>query len=274
MASVRDYLRQDKLPHIWCAGCGDGTILGAIIRAVDSLGLKRDNVVMVTGIGCSARTNAIVDFNTFQTTHGRALGFATGFKLVRPEMTVIVVTGDGDGAGIGGNHLIHTARRNIDITTILVNNGIYGMTGGQYSPLTPLGALGTTAPYGNIEPPFDTCRLVEAAGATYVGRSTVYHVKLMEELIRNALMHRGFSFVEVMSQCPVGYGRRNKMGSPADMLRWQRDHAVNIKAVQRMSPEELEGKFVIGELSRREDQEEFTERYRGLLQTVAGQKGG
>jgi 2-oxoglutarate ferredoxin oxidoreductase subunit beta len=260
---VQEYLRLDKMPHIWCPGCGTGIVDGALVRAIGNLGYNRDNVMVITGIGCSARSNAILDFNTFQTTHGRALSFATGFKLARPEMKVIVITGDGDGSGIGGNHLIHTARRNIDITTILINNSIYGMTGGQYSPLTPTGSFATTAPYGTVEDTFDVCKLVEAAGATYVARSTAYHVTLLEQLITSALEHKGFSFVEAITQCPIGYGRRNKMKTPTEMLKWQKDHAVNIKAASRLSEEQLEGKFLIGEFVVK-NKAEYTEKYNKL----------
>lgn len=274
MAKVKDYLRLDKLPHIWCPGCGDGTILGAMIRSIDSLGYDRDNVAMITGIGCSARTNAIVDFNTIQTTHGRALSFATGFKLAKPEMKVIVVTGDGDGSGIGGNHLIHTARRNIDMTMILINNSIYGMTGGQYSPLTPHGYYGTTAPYGNVEYPFDVCDLVRAAGATYVARATVYHVNLLQKLVTAALEHKGFSFIEVVSQCPIGFGRKNKMGSPYNMLLWQKEHAVTAQAAGKLSAKELKDKFIIGELYVNNERKEFIESYSELKERVMGSKKG
>ncbi|ATW23468.1 thiamine pyrophosphate-dependent enzyme [Candidatus Formimonas warabiya] len=260
---TQDYLRIDKMPHIWCPGCGTGIIDGALVRAIGNLGYDRNNVMVITGIGCSARTNAILDFNTFQTTHGRALGFATGFKLARPEMKVIVITGDGDGAGIGGNHLIQTARRNIDITTILINNSIYGMTGGQYSPLTPLGSYATTAPYGTVEDSFDVCKLVEAAGATYVARATAYHVTLLEKLIMKAIEHRGFSFVEAISQCPVGFGRRNKMKTPTEMLKWQKENAINIKAASNYSEEQLAGKFFIGEFVVKE-KSEYIERYNAL----------
>jgi len=271
-AHVEDYLRLNKMPHIWCPGCGTGIVNGALVRAIDKLGYNRDEVVVITGIGCSARTNAILDFNSFQTTHGRALSFATGFKIVRPELKVIVITGDGDGSGIGGNHLIHTARRNIDITTILINNSIYGMTGGQYSPLTPEGSYATTAPYTTVEDSFDVCKLVEAAGATYVGRSTAYHVTLLEQLIIKALEHKGFSFIEAVSQCPIGYGRRNKMKEPSDMLKWQKDHAVNVKAAAQLSPQQLTGKFLIGELVNIQ-KPEYTERY-DKVRAQAQKRGG
>ncbi|MBZ4653380.1 MAG: 2-oxoglutarate synthase [Peptococcaceae bacterium] len=262
---VQDYLRMHKMPHIWCPGCGTGIALGAVVRAIHNVGYSRDEVIVITGIGCSARTNAIIDFNTFQTTHGRALSFATGFKLTRPEMKVVVITGDGDGAGIGGNHLIHTCRRNIDITTILINNSIYGMTGGQYSPLTPRGSYATTAPYGTVEPSFDICKLAEGAGATYVGRATAYHVTLLEQLVTKALKHEGFSLVEAITQCPIGYGRRNKMKSPTEMLKWQREHAVNVKAAAGMSPEQLEGKFLIGEFVNK-TAPEYTKLYQKLIE--------
>ena len=259
-AHVRKYLRLHKMPHIWCPGCGTGIVLGAVVRAIDTVGYSRDEVVVVTGIGCSARTNAIIDFNTFQTTHGRALSFATGLKMVRPELKIIVITGDGDGAGIGGNHLIHTARRNIDITTVLVNNSIYGMTGGQFSPLTPRGSIATTAPYGTVEPSFDLCNLAAAAGATYVGRATAYHVTLLEQLIVKGLQHKGFSFIEAISQCPIGYGRRNQQKSAIEMLNWQKDHAVPVAAAAKLPAEQMADKFVIGEFVNRQGRE-FTEAY-------------
>lgn len=244
---VQDYLRTEKMPNIWCPGCGTGIVGGALVRAIVNAGYSKDEVVVVTGIGCSARTNAILDFNTFQTTHGRALSFATGFKLARPDLKVIVVTGDGDGAGIGGNHLIHTARRNMDLTHILVNNNIYGMTGGQYSPLTPTGSYATTAPYGSVEPDFDMCELMKAAGANYVARATAYHVVMLEKYITKALQRDGYSFIEAITQCPVGFGRHNKMKTPSAMMQWQKENAVNIKAAEKLSQEQLSGKFIIGE---------------------------
>ena len=259
-----EYLRLNKMPHIWCPGCGTGIVLGAIVRAIHNAGYKRDEVVVVTGIGCSARTNAIIDFNTFQTTHGRALSFATGLKMVQPELKVIVITGDGDGSGIGGNHLIHTARKNIDITTVLVNNSIYGMTGGQYSPLTPRGSIATTAPLGTIEPDFDLCNLAAAAGATYVGRSTAYHVMLLEQLVGKALKHKGFSFIEAIAQCPIGFGRRNKQNSAVEMLNRQKERAVTVEAASKLTAEQMTGKYVIGEFVNKQGRE-FTEVYREMM---------
>lgn len=268
---VQDYLRLSKVPHIWCPGCGTGIVNSAVIRAIDRLNYKKDEVMLITGIGCSARSNAIWDFNSFQTTHGRALSFATGFKLVRPDLKVIVITGDGDGAGIGGNHLIHTARRNLDMTVILINNSIYGMTGGQYSPLTPQGSYATTAPFGTAEESFDICKLVEAAGASYVARSTAYHAVLLEQLIAEALEHPGFSFVEAISQCPIGFGRRNKMKTASEMLLWQKDHAVTVKAAAKLEPQQLEEKFLIGRLVKKE-KKEYTAEYQKLIER-AKQKG-
>lgn len=272
-AHVSSYLRLHKMPHIWCPGCGTGIVLGAVVRAIDTVGYDRDEVVVVTGIGCSARTNAIIDFNTFQTTHGRALSFATGLKMARPELKVIVITGDGDGAGIGGNHLIHTCRKNIDLTTILINNSIYGMTGGQYSPLTPRGSVATTAPYGTVEPSFDLCDLASAAGATYVGRSTAYHVNLLGQLVVKGLQHKGFSFIEAISQCPIGFGRRNKQKGAVEMLNWQKDHAVPAEAAGKLTPDQLADKFVIGEMVNRQGRE-FGDAYREMAAKAKQNSGG
>jgi 2-oxoglutarate ferredoxin oxidoreductase subunit beta len=275
VAQVKDYLRPGKLPHIWCPGCGDGTVVGAMIRAIDKLKLDRDLITVITGIGCSSRVNNIMDFNSFQTTHGRAVAFATGLKVAKPEMTVIVVTGDGDGAGIGGNHLIHAARRNIDLKVILINNQIFGMTGGQFSPLTPNGAKASTAQYDNTEYPFDVCKLMEAAGATYVARGTVYHIALTEKLITRALEHKGFSYVEIITQCPTGYGKRNKLADPYQLLMWQKENSVPVEQVAKYKPEELKDKFIIGELLVRNDRTEFVEANKQLIEKARAQaKGG
>ena len=273
MTDVKNYLRQDKLPHIWCAGCGDGTIAGALIRAIDSVGLKKDNVALITGIGCSARFNNIMDFHSFQTAHGRALSYATGFKMMRPEMDVIVATGDGDCAGIGGNHLIHTARRNVNMTVLMINNSIYGMTGGQYSPLTPYHSKASTAQYETFEYPFDVCQLVASAGATYVARSTVYHINLTQKLLEKALEHKGFSFIEVVSQCPTNFGKRNKCGSPYEMLMEQKEKSVTVEQAAKMSREELEDRIIIGELLVRKDRKSFDESYYEMVEKAISQRG-
>ena len=269
MGDIRQYLREKNMPHIWCTGCGHGIVLHAILSAVDSLGLDRDKVAFVSGIGCSSRATGYVDFNTLHTTHGRAIAFATGVKLANPELTVIVATGDGDASAIGGNHLIHAARRNIDITTIVFNNNIYGMTSGQASPTTPTGAIGTTAPYGNIERPFDISKLSEAAGATYVARGTAYNAKALPALIEKAISNKGFSLVETIVQCPIYYGKMNKMGTAVDMLYWQRDHAVTRQQAEKLTPEELKDKFIIGELYN-SPAPEFCEEYGKIIARVQG----
>jgi len=269
MFDYEQYLRNDKFPHIWCAGCGDGILLKSMLRAIDGLGWKKEEIVMVSGIGCSARMTGYVDFQTVHTLHGRALAFATGIKMARPDQHVIVVTGDGDGLAIGGNHFIHAARRNIDISVILMNNSIYGMTGGQVSPSTPTGARATTAPYGAVDPNFDISRLAIAAGASYVARSTVFHARQLERMIGEALSIRGFSLVEAMLQCPTIYGRLNKKGTPADMLREQKERAVSVRKAEKMSEEELEGKFITGVLHNR-PRPEYSERYQDLIEEVGG----
>jgi 2-oxoglutarate ferredoxin oxidoreductase subunit beta len=268
------YLRpKKKFPPVWCAGCGIGIVLGAIIRAVDRLGWERDDIAMVSGIGCSGRMPVYVDFNTMHTTHGRALAFATGLKLARPDMHVIVVMGDGDALAIGGNHFIHAARRNVGLTTIVINNSIYGMTGGQHSPTTPEEASATTAPYGNIEPAFAIDALAEAAGAAFVARSTVYHARELDRLIELALSKKGFALVEAVSYCHTMFGRLNKLGTAVDMMRHLKDNSLSVEKAGGLSPEELSGKIVRGVLADR-DIPEYTERYRRLVELVQAQAGG
>ncbi len=216
--AVKDYLRQRFFPHMWCPGCGHGIVLNNMIRGVEQLGISKNEIVMVSGIGCSSRISGYVDFHTLHTIHGRALAFATGLKMSLPELNVIVPMGDGDALSIGGNHFIHACRRNIDMTAIVMNNRIYGMTGGQFSPLSGYGTLATTAPYTNIDHGFDVVQLAIAAGATFVARTTTYHVHQITDLIKKAIIHDGFSVVEIMSQCPTYFGRKNRMGSAVDML--------------------------------------------------------
>jgi 2-oxoglutarate ferredoxin oxidoreductase subunit beta len=246
---IYKYLRHDKkFPHVWCPGCGIGIMLGALIRAIDRIGYEKDEIVLVSGIGCSGRLPVYVDFNTLHTTHGRALTFATGVKLAKPSLKVIVVMGDGDAVAIGGNHFIHAARRNIDVTAIIVNNSTYGMTGGQYSPTTPYGMRSTTTVYSNIEQDFKISELAVTAGAVFVGRGTVYHAKLLDDLMEKAFLKPGFSVVEVISHCHVQYGRQNRLGSAVEMMEWQRDHAVPVEKALKMKPEELKDKILIGVL--------------------------
>jgi 2-oxoglutarate ferredoxin oxidoreductase subunit beta len=262
------YLRSTKkFPNVWCAGCGIGIVMGALIRAIDRIGLEKDDVALVSGIGCTGRMPVYMDFNTIHTTHGRALAFATGLKIARPTMKVITIMGDGDALAIGGNHFIHAARRNIGITAIVVNNAIYGMTGGQYSPTTPIGMRASTAPYGNIEPPMPVCELAIAAGATYVARSTVYHAVELDRYIEQAIRKNGFSLVEAVSYCHTTYGRMNKLGSPVDMMRQLKDSSVSLNAAEKLSPEERETKTVRGVLYDVE-KPEYTQLYDQLIQKV------
>ncbi len=237
--AIKDYIRQRFFPHMWCPGCGHGTVLNSLLRAVEKLGLSKNEIVMVSGIGCSSRISGYVDFHTLHTLHGRALAFATGVKLSKPELNVIVPMGDGDALAIGGNHFIHAARRNIDMTAIVMNNRIYGMTGGQYSPLSGVGISATTAPYLNIDRDFDVVEMALAAGATFVARSTTYHAKQATDLIKQAILHDGFSVVEILSQCPTHFGRKNKQGAAADMMERYKEITVPIGSKKKQENPDL-----------------------------------
>ncbi len=254
------YLRSDKLPHIWCPGCGYGIIMKALIRAIDTVGWAQDDTVIASGIGCASRLPGYVDFNTIHTTHGRSLAFATGIKLAKPHLHVIVLGGDGDMSAIGGNHLIHACRRNIDMSLLIFNNNIYGMTGGQFSPTTPMGKRATTAPYGMTEPSFDISKLAIGAGASFVARTTSFHAAQMDDLMKQTFSHKGFSVLEIMSGCPTGYGRRNGQPEAYDALEWQKTNAVNLTRYGAMTPEERAGKFTIGVLHN-EERPEYVESY-------------
>ena len=246
---IHKYLRHDKkFPHVWCPGCGIGIMLGALIRAIDRIGFEKDEVVLVSGIGCSGRLPVYVDFNTLHTTHGRALTFATGVKLAKPSLKVIVIMGDGDAVAIGGNHFIHAARRNIDVTSIILNNSIYGMTGGQSSPTTPYGMKSSTTVYSNIEQDFKISELAITAGAVFVGRGTVYQARLLDNLIEKAILKPGFSVVEVVAHCHTQYGKQNRLGTAVEMMEWQRDHAVTVEKATTLKPEQLQDKIIIGVL--------------------------
>jgi len=241
------YLRHRKrFPHVWCSGCGIGIVLGSIIRAIDSLKWELNDILMVSGIGCTSRMPVYVDFNTLHTTHGRALAFGTGAKMANPDLQVMAVMGDGDALAIGGNHIIHAARRNINITAIIVNNNNYGMTGGQFSPTTPSGMRTSTTPYGMIEPVFDICDLMTGAGACFVARGTVYHVMELDKLIKQAFEKKGFSVVEVLAPCPTNYGRANRQGDAVAMMELLRDTTINRKQAEKLPPEKTRGKIVRG----------------------------
>ena len=271
---VHEYLRHDKkFPHVWCPGCGNGIILGALIRAIDRLGLQKDEIVLASGIGCSGRLPVYVDFNTLHTTHGRCLTFATGVKLANPVLNVITVMGDGDATAIGGNHFIHAARRNLDLTAIIINNQIYGMTGGQFSPTTPYGSHASTAMYGHIEHAFSISELAVTAGASFVARATVYHAILIEDMIKKSIENGGFGVVEVISNCHTQYGRRNSMADPVAMIQWMKEHAVTVEKARKMSPEELLGKFTVGVLA---DVKKpvYTEEYEKIRERAGAPKTG
>lgn len=245
---AQKYLRKESFPILFCSGCGNGIVLGSTIRALDELDIPHEKVALVGGIGCSGWIPVYVKADVLHTIHGRALAFATGLKLANPDLKVIVFTGDGDGASIGGNHLIHAARRNIDIVVILVNNMLYGMTGGQVAPTTPLGATTMTTPYGNIERPFDLARLVIAAGGTYVARWTTAHPIQLKQSIKKAIMHKGFSFIEVISQCPTQFGRYVlHQSSPQFLIRWLKENSIPLSKAKNMKPEEIKDKIIVGE---------------------------
>ena len=272
MEQLLEKYYRPKLPHIWCPGCGNGIVTAAIVRAIDKLGLDQDKTTIVSGIGCSSRASGYLNFDTLHTAHGRALPFATGIKLAKPDHKVLVITGDGDATAIGGNHFIHAARRNIDLTVIVYNNNIYGMTGGQYSPLTPQMAKATTAPYGNIDRAFDLSELAKGAGATFVARSTTYHAKQLAELVAKAIAHEGFAVVEALTGCPISYGRQNKLGKPAALLAWQRDNTVPVEAAAKLKPEQLAGKIKIGVLHQ-ETAPEYTAEYSKVIKQAMGGRG-
>ncbi|MBM3147756.1 MAG: 2-oxoglutarate ferredoxin oxidoreductase subunit beta [Actinobacteria bacterium] len=224
ISEIRAHLRSQRT--LWCPGCSNGIVTRALIEAILELGLDEDKVAIFAGIGCCGRITTYVDYSTVHTTHGRALAFASGAKVADPDLHVIVVMGDGDCAAIGGNHLIHAARRNIDVTALVFNNSIYGMTGGQMSPTTHVGDRSTTSRYGNVERAFDLCELAHASGATYVARGTAWDYRQLARLIAGGITHHGFSFVEAMAICPVYYGRQNLTADPAEFLTLQKEHAV------------------------------------------------
>lgn len=261
--SYQDYLVADKLPHLWCPGCGDGIILRALTEALAELELPPSKVVISTGIGCWGKADDYMSTHAFHGTHGRALAFATGIKLGNPELTVITLMGDGDAVTIGGNHFIHTARRNLDLVAIVTNNYNYGMTGGQYSSTTPFGSRTSTSPKGVAEPGFDICALAATAGANYVARVTCYHVGILKKRILEAIKKKGFSVVEVASPCPTYFGRYNVGGSPPAVMEYLKEKAVSINKYAKLSPEEKAQHFPIGVFVDKE-KEDFLTAYRRL----------
>ena len=240
-------LRMDRMPHIWCPGCGIGSEVNAFAEAVKRSGIDPKKLVVVSGIGCTGRVAGYVDFDSIHTTHGRAIPVATGIKLANPELTVVVFSGEGDLTGIGGNHLIHAARRNMDLVVICNNNFTYGMTGGQVTPTTPSSAIASTTPYGNYEYPFSLPFLVDAAGATYIARWTSMHARNVTQSIEEALLRKGFSFIEIISPCTTLYLRRNRLGDGVDALQNYQDNTIlKHGADTRETAIDFEGKIVIG----------------------------
>ncbi len=269
---VHLYMRIDHLPQMWCPGCGNGVIMRDVAVAIQELiedpelDFNREDFVIVSGIGCSSRAAGYLDFNSIHTTHGRAIAFATGIKLANPKLHVVVLTGDGDCSAIGGNHLIHAARRNMGLTVIAFNNDIYGMTGGQYSPTTPNGDKATTAPYGNVDRPFDIANLATGAGASFAARGDVYHARETIDIIKQAILHKGFSLVDVYSVCPTYYGRKNKKGDAVEMLKWQKEHLVPTARYYSMPESERADKKLIGILSYN-DYPEYTGEYAKVIES-------
>ncbi|WP_296857138.1 2-oxoacid:ferredoxin oxidoreductase subunit beta [uncultured Methanobrevibacter sp.] len=265
------YLREDRLPHIFCPGCGNGAIINAFLAAMQKAQMDFDNIAMVSGIGCSSRIPGYLKCDSLHTTHGRALSFATGLKTANKDLDVVVFTGDGDAASIGGNHLIHAARRNINLTVICINNNIYGMTGGQISPTSPKGSFGSTAPYGNQDTPFKLAELVAAAGASYSARWTTVQIENLVTSIKDGLKNPGFSFIEVATQCPTYFGRKNKLRTPTAMAAVMKANTVFKSAADRMKPKDLEGKIVVGEFANH-TRDEFTENIDKISVEKSGKK--
>ena len=256
-----EYLRTDKMPTLWCWGCGDGVILKSVIRAIEKLGWNMDDVCVVSGIGCSGRFSSYINCNTVHTTHGRTLPYATGIKLANPDKKVIVVGGDGDGLAIGGNHTIHASRRNIDLNYIIINNFIYGLTNSQTSPTTPQGMWTVTMSRGNIDPTFDACKLVEAAGASFIARETMLDPKKLERVLVKGFEHKGFSFIEVFSNCHVNLGRKNKMATAMANLEWIDSISMAKAKFDKLEPEEQKGIFPTGILKHDTEAAEYCDSY-------------
>ena len=268
-----DYLKTEKFPLFWCPGCGNGVVLGAIARAFAELDLTRENTVVVTGIGCWGKADDYVTTNSFHGTHGRALAFGTGIKLANPQLDVVVLMGDGDGVTIGGNHFIHAARRNVDVTAIVVNNLNYGMTGGQYSATTPETRITSTSRLGHIEQGFDICKLAEAAGAPFVARATPFNPVQMKNLIRDGMRKKRFSMIEVIAPCPTHYGRNNGFKSAPEMLRWFDERSIGVEKARQMAPDELADKIVVGKMVDRES-EDYGTKYRRIQQEAQRRERG
>jgi 2-oxoglutarate ferredoxin oxidoreductase subunit beta len=260
------YLRKEALPFIFCPGCGHGTVVNAFLRAVDELGIM-DELSLFGGIGCASWSPVYINTDVLHTLHGRAIPVATGLKLANPDRKVVIFTGDGDCVGIGGNHFLHAARRNIDITVIMMDNQVYGMTGGQVAPTTLKEARTQTSPYGNPEPPIDACAVAVSSGATYVARWTSAHPRELARAVKEAITHKGFAFIDVVDQCPTQAGRYiHGTGDPVKLLRMIKDMSVPLAKAKKMAPEELKGKILVGKIYENGAQPELTERIYALME--------
>ncbi len=269
---VARYLKSEALPLFWCPGCGNGIILGSMLRVFNRMQLAPERTVVTTGIGCWGKADDYLKTNSIHGTHGRALPFATGVKAANGDLTVLALMGDGDCATIGGNHFLHAARRNINVTAVVSNNFNYGMTGGQYSATTPVESYTSTSVYGNPEGDFDICEIAVAAGATFVGRSTVYHVNLLERILEAAIRHKGFSLVEIFSSCPVYYGRYNQHPTPVDMMNLWKSGAVPVERYRAMEEAEQADYFPIG-VFHSDDRPDFNTRYEKIQRAAEARMG-
>lgn len=266
------YLRLEKMPTLWCWGCGDGIILKAVIRAIEKMGWKQDDVCVISGIGCSGRFSSYVDFNTIHTTHGRTVAYATGVKLAYPDKHVICVAGDGDAMAIGGNHTIHACRRNIDINFIMINNFIYGLTNSQTSPTTPQGMWTVSQKSGNIDPSFDACDVAVASGSSFVGRESMGDTRKLEKLLVKGFKHRGFSFFDILSNCHINLGRKNKMVSAMENLDWIDSITTPKKKYDLLTKEEQLNKFPTGVLRQDMEVREYCDMYQDVKDFHQGKR--
>ncbi len=244
---VESFLRMDRMPHIWCPGCGIGVVVNCFVRAIEKSGIDRDRMVVVSGIGCTGRIAGYIKMDSFHTTHGRPIPFATGLKVARPDLSVVVLSGEGDLISIGGNHFIHGARRNSDIKVFCVNNFTYAMTGGQVGPTAPIHSIATTAPYGSYDKPFNLPFLADSSGAVYVARWTTYHVRQLARSMTEVLAKPGFCFVEIVAPCPTIYSRRNRLGDGLDAMRYYKKASKVVNGANtRMVGLELKGPIIVG----------------------------
>jgi 2-oxoglutarate ferredoxin oxidoreductase subunit beta len=269
---IENFLRMDRIPHIWCPGCGIGVVVTSFAEALRKSEMDLNKVAVVSGIGCTGRVAGYVKLDSFHSTHGRAIPFATGLKLANPDLKVVVFSGDGDIAGIGGNHLIHAARRNMDLVVICVNNFNYAMTGGQVAATTPLQANLSTAPYGNFEYPFNLPYLADACGATYVARWTALHLRRVTKSIQEALAKKGFSFIEVITPCVTLYARRNRLGDGLNLLKYYYENSdIQHGADTRTLGISYQGKITVGKFIDK-DKPTYLECMNDQLKKTLGEK--